>query len=183
MASYTLQGFTNDASSADLDATNLNEMDNAIKIGHDFADSASPIPSAGKAMVWPENTSDTFTPYIVFGGNTTGITYSLQVGKYVRIGNIVYINIRIVITSKGSATGPCEIRGLPINCGSTTADRGVFTVDTDGVIGTGYPIGYANRNTDTISLYAFTSGRNSVELTDAAFTNNSCIILSGFYFV
>ena len=64
MASYTLQGFTNDASSPDLDATNINEMDNAIKIGHDFADGASATPEAGKAMVWPSESSPG-TPYTI----------------------------------------------------------------------------------------------------------------------
>lgn len=55
MGAYTKTVWTNDASSPDIDATNLNKMEAAIKIGHDFADGASVTPSAGKAMVWPDS--------------------------------------------------------------------------------------------------------------------------------
>lgn len=90
MASYTLQGFTNDASSPDLDATNLNEMDNAIKVGHDFADSSSATPEAGKAMVWPDesikvwrsdNDDVLFTKKATLSsGSITAYVYSLASG-------------------------------------------------------------------------------------------------------
>lgn len=78
MASYTLQGFTDDASSPDLDATNLNEMDNAIKVGHDFADSASATPEAGKAMVWPDS-----------GFNASTATLATQALKIKPLGNSI----------------------------------------------------------------------------------------------
>jgi len=145
--------------------------------------SMSETPSSGDVMVWPANASGTFTPEVLFGGGSTGITYSMQAGKYVRVGNVVYINIRVALTNKGSSTGVCTIKGAPFNCGSAQADRGVFTVITDDVTGIRYPVGYISKNSDKIVLYDFSSGASSVALTNANFLNTSAVILSGFYFV
>ena len=93
MASYTLQGFTSDASSPDLDATNLNEMDNAIKVGHDFADGATATPSAGKAMVWPDSVGNN----IALPATPTSET------KIIKIATVNYIySGSINITCRGS---------------------------------------------------------------------------------
>ena len=47
----------------------------------------------------------TWTPALDFGGGTTGITYSTQVGKYTKIGNLVVVSWRIYLANKGSSTG------------------------------------------------------------------------------
>ncbi|MGH3054670.1 MAG: hypothetical protein ACRDL7_06800, partial [Gaiellaceae bacterium] len=38
-----------------------------------------------------------------------GITYSTQTGNYLIIGPLVWINLKIVLTSKGSSTGTAQI--------------------------------------------------------------------------
>jgi len=56
----------------------------------------------------------TWTPTLTFGGGSTGITYSSERGgAYTRIGRLVYINLRLTLTSKGSSTGDAKITGLP----------------------------------------------------------------------
>ena len=55
----------------------------------------------------------TWTPTLTFGGGTTGITYSQQVGTYVKIGKLVWLNCRVALTAKGSSTGSARITGLP----------------------------------------------------------------------
>lgn len=55
----------------------------------------------------------TFTPALAFGGSTTGVTYTTQTGNYSRIGNLVFIEINIVLTSNGSGTGAATIANLP----------------------------------------------------------------------
>ena len=42
------------------------------------------------------NATTTWTPALAFGGASTGITYSTQVGRCVRIGNIVALYVGIV---------------------------------------------------------------------------------------
>lgn len=55
----------------------------------------------------------TWTPTLTFGGGSTGITYSEQSGKYLKIGQLVFVKSRITLTSKGSSTGQALVTGLP----------------------------------------------------------------------
>lgn len=44
-----------------------------------------------------------------FSGGTTGITYSSQAAVWSRVGNMVTLNMRITLTSKGTDTGNASI--------------------------------------------------------------------------
>jgi len=55
----------------------------------------------------------TWTPALTFAGGTTGITYSQQVGTYVKFGRLVWLNCRVSLTAKGSSSGSARITGLP----------------------------------------------------------------------
>jgi hypothetical protein len=54
-----------------------------------------------------------WTPVLRFGGASTGITYSTQTGRYVRLGSLVVAFFEIRLTSRGSSTGRASISGLP----------------------------------------------------------------------
>ena len=54
-----------------------------------------------------------WTPTIDIGGLTTGITYSQQDGIYTKIGDVVTVGCRILLSNKGTATGSVRIDGLP----------------------------------------------------------------------
>ena len=70
------------------------------------------------------NTLDTFleksnfTPTLSFGGGSTGIAYSVREGRFNRIGDQVFFNIFIILTSKGSSTGNANVN-LPVNVGES----------------------------------------------------------------
>jgi len=55
----------------------------------------------------------TFTPVLEFGNATTGITYNNRDGMYVKVGELVMIQIFIELSNKGSASGDATISGLP----------------------------------------------------------------------
>jgi len=62
----------------------------------------------------------TLTPTLSCTGGNTGIVYVTQVGRYVKIGNMVHVNLYIELSSKGSASGNVRISGAgfpftPIN--------------------------------------------------------------------
>jgi hypothetical protein len=57
----------------------------------------------------------TWTPTITFGGGATGLTYTRQYGKYVKIGNVVTISGHFQINAKGSSTGHAVVSGLPFS--------------------------------------------------------------------
>src|SRR5258708_6044322 len=64
-------------------------------------------------------TNTTFVPVLTFGGGSTSITYSSQLGTYTVIGNSVSITINLALTSKGSSTGIASISGLPFTSAAT----------------------------------------------------------------
>jgi hypothetical protein len=51
----------------------------------------------------------TWTPFILFGGLNVGVTYSEQVGTYVRVGRLVFFQGRLNLTSKGSSAGQFQL--------------------------------------------------------------------------
>mgnify|MGYP001563709382 CR=1 FL=1 len=70
--------------------------------------------------------SSTLTPKTgswvpTIGGTTseTGQTYSIRVGRYVRIGNLVWITGIAILTAKGTITGNITIKGLPFTADAT----------------------------------------------------------------
>jgi len=63
-------------------------------------------------------TETTWTPALQFGGSSTGITYSNQVGTYTRIGRMVFLQASLILTSKGAQTGAATLSGLPFAAGA-----------------------------------------------------------------
>lgn len=126
----------------------------------------------------------TFTPTLAFGGASVGITYAVNgnIGKYWKIGNVVYFNIIITLTSKGSSTGAATIQGLPF----TSANDGFFNVISDISKVDNYPAGCTflsheiDPNTTHVNLAAVGAG-NRTALLDTNFANTDEIQVSGFY--
>ena len=136
-------------------------------------------------MVWPENASGTFTPTLAFGGDGTGITYSRQVGRYVKIGDSVWVNIWITLSSKGTATGNASVGGLPFTTGSSAESRGVSAVDAGYITFTtqGPVIAVAGLSATTIDLWSPKTAANMDRLTNTNFANNCLLAFSMQYFV
>ena len=62
----------------------------------------------------------TWTPVIGGSGGTSGQTYSVQVGRYVKIGKIVIATAFPVLSAKGTITDSVQIQGLPFTAENTT---------------------------------------------------------------
>ena len=60
----------------------------------------------------------TFTPGIAFGGASTGVTYSVNKGSYIKIGRFVQCYGHLTLASKGTSTGAATITGLPFTVGN-----------------------------------------------------------------
>lgn len=72
--------------------------------------------SSGLAVAW--------TPGIAFGGASVGLTYSLQSATYIRRGNLITCQFRIVMTAVGSSTGLATLTGLPFTSTNTQDEFG-----------------------------------------------------------
>lgn len=145
----------------------------------------------GENFVWDTSSSgsfnNTFTPVLKFGGATTGITYAIQAGRAQRVGKWIIGRAKIVLSSKGSATGNASITGLPItaDANTTTGYFGNFEApatvfgDTLSTI-TGAVVGYVSNNSQTILVFQSGTGGLSA-LTNANFNNGSLIDCSFVY--
>ena len=139
--------------------------------------------SANTDKKTPLFTAGTWTPTLRFGNATTGITYSLQVGTYTRIGQLVSLTATITLTSKGSATGSATITGLPYTSLSNAsshlyAGAGYWR----SMAANGYTIFFLlPDNSSTISMYLSTASANTTTLTDTHFGNSSEIQINLIY--
>ena len=61
-----------------------------------------------------------WTPTLQFGGAAVGMTFTTQVGTYVRVGNLVFVNFFLLLSAKGSSTGTCTVGGLPFAAAAAT---------------------------------------------------------------
>ncbi len=64
-------------------------------------------------MAYIQMVTSTWTPTIAFGGASVGVTYSTQTGLYTIIGDFIYYQFEIVLTSKGSSTGNATVSNFP----------------------------------------------------------------------
>lgn len=71
----------------------------------------------------------TFTPYFVCSGNAPTLTYSLQEGRYVKIGNLVTVTILLNCDVTDIGTGYLKIYGLPFSCSQPypSVNFGIFS--------------------------------------------------------
>ena len=67
---------------------------------------------------------NTWTPQLTFGGASVGMTFSVQAGWYVKVGQLVVVGGSFTLTNKGSSTGNASITGLPFNSIGTAGVAG-----------------------------------------------------------
>ena len=117
-----------------------------------------------------------------FGGGTTGIAYSTQLGRYTKIGRFVQIHITILLSSKGSSTGVAQITGLPFATGGTQ-----FTAHSydDRISGGAVKVQLYNNGNETILQFfeADDDQSSNSQLQQDSFANNSFLIVSMQYYV
>ncbi len=132
------------------------------------------------------STGISFTPTISFGGGTTGLTYTLQKGVYLKIGKLVYIFGQITINTKGSSTGKARIAGSPIfptNNSSFPANI-AFNMDAAITLDTGFTglFGFIPAGVAEIQPYEQGSNQTSFFLDHTYFANGSSFEFCGTYY-
>ena len=136
--------------------------------GVKYAEAASPSGRTITSTTMSSFEQGTWTPSIEIGSASTGITYASRSADYVRIGNLVFVNGDIALSSKGSITGSVQIAGLPFTVydrtGATSNDGGAglcaYQFGTTGVYS---PIGLLGvGGTKKINMYAATSSGGNI---------------------
>ena len=116
--------------------------------------------------------TSSWTPTISFDGGTSGITYSLQHGQFIKVGRLVTCFYNIVLTAKGTSTGAIRIGGFPFSSASTPSNVGGGVCDaysnmTTTGVGALFTKVQANNTFATLRRGATGSGTSSITLTDA----------------
>ncbi|MDP2319558.1 MAG: hypothetical protein Q8O42_09510 [Acidobacteriota bacterium] len=92
-----------------------------------------------------------WTPVIGGSGGTSGQTYSVQVGKYVKIGQLVIASFEVTLSAKGTITSNVQIQGLPFTV--LAASTWIFS------------IGWYNLATSWVSIFAQNSNDGGTAFT------------------
>lgn len=136
-----------------------------------------------KVVTMAINEVGTFVPVLKFGGASVGITYgTANAGWYTRMGNLVFVTVLLVLTSKGTSVGQAVIGGLPFPARARIGQAdGLSSPGYSGMTGlASAPWGTTAQGTSDISVFMF-SATAQVALTDAQFTNTSALRFSGVY--
>lgn len=120
--------------------------------------------------------------------NPTSITYSFQVGEYIKVGNILFYSARVIVSALtiGSAAGQLQITGLPFTAVNATANDPIGSALVQNVTvnaGTLYIISRVTHNTTIVNLIEndnVAGAASTVQITSISATSD--ITVSGFYF-
>lgn len=138
--------------------------------GSQIAFPASAIPSTDPNTL-DEYKEGSWTPGIAFGGAATGITYSEQIGTYVKVGKFVFCRGSIHLSDNGSATGTMTITGLPFTALSASGAGSVTFSYQANISGAGALMGLIAGGTTAIIRFATATG--ATLMTDTNTTNST----------
>jgi hypothetical protein len=130
----------------------------------------------------PSPPPTSFTPVLAFGGASTGITYTTQSGRYIRNGNQITVQILIVLSSKGSATGVANITGLPFVSRASGLDSAVGVYMTNGV-GVTNVYAYNVKGDSQVYLQNLVPTGSSTNLADTNFGATTGVAFTLTYFI
>jgi hypothetical protein len=124
--------------------------------------------------------SNTYTPVLAFGGASVGITYATQSGIYYTVGKLVYVDLTIILSSKGSSSGNASIT-LPFTANSTIASTLVVQTNANTFpSGATYVTAFVGASGTTCSLTGSGAATNTA-LADTNFANSTTVRISGSY--
>lgn len=140
--------------------------------GVDFSANANAAGMTSELLTWYEE--GTFTPSILFGGGGTGITYTTQSGRYVRIGRQVTVEGKIALSSKGTSTGAVTIRGLPFTVNAASYSSQVIdTLSAFNSLTAGGCLFAVVAQSDTFAYIMVQGTANRATVDNTYFNNNT----------
>lgn len=131
--------------------------------------------NSAAAIAWTKLASyaaSTWTPTVTFGGASTGITYTRQVGAYREFNDWIWLTCRVTLSSKGTATGSANLEGLPVAVGATYRSNGESSYYTNFDVGV---TGLGVRTIEGTSTLRFLkpAGGSAAAMVDTDFSNTS----------
>jgi len=168
---------------ARLDASgNLNLSTGNVVLASGSGIDFSATAGTGTSELLDDYEEGVWTPELRFSGATTDIAYATQYGTYTKIGRLITAYGKIVLSSKGSATGNAELYGLPV----TLPTGGIGVPALAYVANVGYSGSlnfHAEGTTNRIAMQQVSDAGTVAYLLDGNFANNSDLEISITYMV
>jgi len=117
----------------------------------------------------------TFTPDVNIGGATTGITYTGRAGKYTKIGNLVYVSLGVVLSSKGALSGDITIAGLPFASANTDYREPYWRGTSNNFAD------FSATVTSSATTLLVRNPTTTANITNTTLANNSVLFVNGCY--
>lgn len=147
----------------DIDGGGFSLGNAGIIDGSDYRRTGQPLVESGL-----------FTPVLNFGGNPAGFAYAMQSGVYTHTqGGMTFLNVNILLTAKGSGTGPVTITGLPFISGQ----RCIGALVLNNASGVGTVVAFVDADSSVIRLTEQRTN-NLVDLTNVDIAANTEFIIS-----
>jgi hypothetical protein len=140
---------------------------------------ATQVPSAD-ANTLDDYEEGTWTPALRFGGAAVNMTYSMQLGRYTKIGRVVTAVASMILTEKGDSTGAATVAGLPFAASTLSYP---VTVYLQTVTFANQSQGLLASGATEINLQEITEAGNLSNLTEADFADTSRVYASVVYYV
>lgn len=184
MAHIGAQGQTFAGSIAVTGTTTLNGAtavnNNALQINAGILFPAAQNASAN-ANTLDDYEEGTFTP-TYFGASSAGVTtYTTQLGKYTKIGNVVYFTMRVTWTN-ATGTGAMRFGGLPFTADGTYAAMAAFSYfDSISITASSIAVAYVIPGQTSGAIYCYAAGGGGA--TSPSVDTAGDFALGGFYFI
>lgn len=166
-------------------AATLGGVKSIAAVAHNFLTTISTTGAPAQARPAAADLSDyvegTWAPVLNFTVSSAGITYSAVGGSYTRIGNRVFFQCDISLSSKGAASGLAFISGLPITSNADPNGHVAVTAWITNVAAGLTPLFFIGPSSTLVGLDKLVAGGTASNLTDADFTNTTEIMLMGHY--
>jgi len=146
--------------------------------GIDFSANTHAAGMTSELLTWYEEGN--FTPTLLSGGAQVNRTYSVQYGRYTRIGNRVFYHLYITLSAKGTSTGDTTIGGLPFTSSATDNDAIQTSADAN-VTYTGSITPFISPGQTSMNIYASASATGLTFITNTDLANNSSFWVTGQY--
>lgn len=90
--------------------------------GVDFSATAGPTTAGAAATseILVDYEEGTWTPVIGGDGGESGQSYTVQRGRYTKVGRMVTCTLDVVLANKGTITGEVVIKGLPYTAAASS---------------------------------------------------------------
>jgi len=156
--------------------------------GHGIDFSATSDASGQTSELLDDYEEGTFTPIFYYISGTSGVAYSIQQGRYTRVGRHVSFQMRIQLSNKGSGNNNIRLGGLPFTPSTSGVDYDYFHITA--VIGVNLGSGkipfaqmedYSGGGRITLYSYDYSSSSNYDTIGSSQVTDTVYLGLQGSY--